>query len=734
LSPGELKRSSARVIVFAFALLWYERVVPTRRRIADAVTSVPLAIIGKRPPVGREQSPVRSKRSAVRRRRSRTRPAPPVVSYLEGSKPPPLEPESGERGALGTGSTVSDSETGEESALRGASALPEPITGDEGQLMVGRISPSPSESARPRAPQVSPLRRASRFVVPAASVVIEILAFHHDDPTQISNLGLISETPRLVYVLGFALSLSFAVSLRSRTLDNTRLLAHLFALALLLPGLPGFLEQYPRFSTAWLHVGFVQAIIVHKHPITGLDARFSWPGFFTGIASIVGMAHLGTALPLLRWTPLVLNLAYALPIYIIARVFLESGRKAWLVTWLFILANWVGQDYFSPQGMAYFIFLSCLAIVLVGFRRVGRPVGDRALRGFLTRLARPLPLNTTVTLTYAQQTGMLVLAMLAAAALSMEHQLTPIALGVDLVALTLAKQTRTAFFSAAVIISVVVWICYGASSFWQGHLLSTLFGSGGTAAVQATVTNRITGSLGHEIVVYERILFALGVWALAGLAALRGFLKRSPVPLGAVVLAMGPFVMLAVQSYGGEAALRVYLYTLPFMLILVVAGLADRFPARSVITTATIVLVSTLVVPLLLIARFGNERFEQVTGGDVAAARYVYSVAQPGASIGAVSPNALLGFHDLAAYDYPPNNEPTGFAFTKPAQVLRGLGHNARGVYLLITPAQIENGVVNDGLPDDWGARLEARLAKNRRFKLLFNRFGGRVYKVEIAP
>jgi hypothetical protein len=146
------------------------------------------------------------------------------------------------------------------------------------------------------------------------------------------------------------------------------------------------------------------------------------------------------------------------------------------------------------------------------------------------------------------------------------------------------------------------------------------------------------------------------------------------------------------------------------------------------------VLASTIMVPVLLIARYGNERFEQVTSGDVAAARYVYSIARPGSAIGSVSLNTVVGFERLAAYAYPPHNEPGDFAFTKPEQIVKGLGHDARGTYLLITPAQVEYGVVNEGLPDDWAKKLEARLAKDRRFKLLFNRFGGRVYKVAVSP
>jgi hypothetical protein len=570
-------------------------------------------------------------------------------------------------------------------------------------------------------------RAALGVAAPVVGIVVELLVCHYDNPAKVGGLGLITVTPWPVYAIAFTLSASFAMLLRSQALDQKALVAHVLALGFLLPGLPGLLEAFPRFPTAWLHVGFIQAIIVHKHPIVGLDARFSWPGFFTGVASLVGMAHMKSALPLLRWTPLIFNLAYALPVFIIARLLLTE-RRGWLVVWFFILTNWVGQDYFSPQGMGYFIFLSCLALLLFGFHRHALPIGGRRLRPLLMRIGEPLRVDMSSP-SATQRVGLLAILMLAVIALSMEHQLTPVVLAVDIIALVIARQASARFFAAAVVVSVLVWISYGATTFWAYHL-SNLFGSGGTQAVQSTVTSRLGGSRAHELVVYERLAFAFGLWLVAALATLSGFIRRSPVSWSALLLASVPFVVLAAQSYGGEVGLRIYFYTLPFMLIIIVGGFADLLPRRSALTAWVIALISTGIVPFLLIARFGNEQFEQVTGGDVAAAQYVYSVASPGATIGAVAPNAVLGYRGLAAYHYP------SLAFENdedltPKQVLAGIKQNTLGTYVLVTPAQIENQVVNDGDPADWGTKLEARLAKNRRFKLLFHKFGGYVYEIK---
>jgi len=565
------------------------------------------------------------------------------------------------------------------------------------------------------------------FSAPLGSVVTEVLVCHHDDPAKVGGLGLITVTPWPIFLLAFVLSASFAIQLRSPVPHGPSLIAHVAALAFLIPGLPGLLEQEPRFNTAWLHAGFVQAIIIHKHPLFGLDARFSWPGFFTGMAAIVGMAHLGSALPLIRWTPLVLNLAYALPIFIIARALLASSARAWLVVWLFLLTNWVGQDYFSPQGLAYFILLATIAIVLIGFHRAERPPGDRLFRGLLSRLGDPQRPNTLAP-TPVQKVGLLVIAVLAAVAVSMEHQLTPVVLGVDVVALAVARQTSARFYAVAVVVSVMAWISYGAEVFWVGHL-SLLFGIGGGAqVVNSTVTSRIAGSTAHRLVDYERVLFAFCVGFAAAVATFFGLLRKSPVPLSAVVLAVFPSLVLVSQSYGGEGTLRIYLYALPFLLIIVVAGLARIVSRTRPLAMVMITIVSTITVPFLLVARFGNEQFEQITRGDVAAAEYVYSVARPGATIASVASNALLRYKDLDAYQY---LSPSAPALQVPAQILAYLGTNPRGSYLLVTPAQVEYAVVNSGLPSDWGTNLERALARNSHFKRVFDRFGGVVYKVD---
>lgn len=45
-----------------------------------------------------------------------------------------------------------------------------------------------------------------------------------------------------------------------------------------------------------------------------------------------------------------------------------SWRAKWTGIWFFALCGWVGQDYFSPQGFTYLLYLMFVATLLVWFR------------------------------------------------------------------------------------------------------------------------------------------------------------------------------------------------------------------------------------------------------------------------------------------------------------------------------------------------------------------------------
>ena len=63
----------------------------------------------------------------------------------------------------------------------------------------------------------------------------------------------------------------------------------------------------------------------------------------------------------------------------------------WTGIWLFALGNWIGQDYFSPQAFAFFLYL---VVVLVVVRWLGRRPAMPRLPARVACAARLMPATT----------------------------------------------------------------------------------------------------------------------------------------------------------------------------------------------------------------------------------------------------------------------------------------------------------------------------------------------------
>ena len=564
------------------------------------------------------------------------------------------------------------------------------------------------------------------------SVVVAFLMTNHVRPSSIGGLGLFAAMPLAVWLAIAAVVISFAFELSRDDYRSWLLALHVIALATLLDGLPVILEELPRFPTAWLHVGFVQAFITHHHPYTAVDARFSWPGFFTAFAAFVGMAGWQSALPALQWFPVGAELAYAVAVFGLARLVVPGERRAWLIVWAFLLLNWVGQDYFSPQAVAYFLFLTVIMALFSQFqggpewaqgtavwRVVRRRLRARHAFGpaFLRAPVRDVSRGEVVGLTIA------ILAVLVAVVMS--HQLTPVVLLVDIVALVSVGRCRLRYLPVILTLMVGAWLSYAAVGFWSGHL-SQIFGSGGSSAVAGNLTGRLNGSSTHLIVVYIRAAIAAALWLAVGCTVLYGLRRGSSRDLALSVCAAAPFPVIGAQAYGGEAQLRVYLFTLPFMLCMLLA--LPKPPIRRRMMAFGVILGSALLIPCFLIARFGNEIFEQVRPDEKTAIEALYRIAPPGSTLLSITPNVAWRYKEAGTYRYKPDTLGE-FAYGQPKSIKR-LSGNARRAYLIVTTSQIQYAITSYGFPRTWGSQVLGRLSHARGFTLVYHNPDARIYRL----
>lgn len=509
-------------------------------------------------------------------------------------------------------------------------------------------------------------------IAPVAPVVVALviwgLGLTLIDVDRMNDLGLVSVMPPHVFVAIAILTASAGFRLRSSPVDGRVLAVHLLALVFVLYAFPPIVEQVARTSVTWVHLGFAEYIARTGTTAPTLEARFNWPGFFAAAAFIGSMAGVGTLTAFAEWAPVYFNLLFILPLAVIARGLAGDLRLVWASLWLFEITNWIGQDYFAPQALAYFLYLVIIAIVISWFL-VRRPRSDaiydglnalhrggRWLGGAYAALTPDNPDRPADEgLSRRQQVAMISVLVVLFAFVSMSHQLTPFFATAALVALLVFNRITLRSIPILFGVMAVAWVSYMTVPFLEGHVVSMIKEIGSVSnTLTENVTSRIAGSVEHQTVVTLRLVFTVALWGAAGIGALVRF-HDGRRDLTLVLLAIAPVPLFALQGYGGELVLRLYLFSLPFVTILVAGIVYGRRPSPpSVLLTGVAVVFAIGVAFTFLVVRYGNERTDLMTSTEVAAVQELYRIAPEGSLLVAASNNLPWKFEKVEQYDYVP--------------------------------------------------------------------------------
>jgi hypothetical protein len=586
------------------------------------------------------------------------------------------------------------------------------------------------------------------FALCFLAIAIGFFALKLSPVTKIGPYGLIQALSPLYYVAIALLIISFSLSLRVACHRSVLLGTHLTILVFLIHGAPSIIEAAARFPTGYNLVGFVDYIADTGNLLQNFDARFCWPSFFEGVAMLDKVAGLNSAIVLLRWWPVAMNLLYLPFIFGIAKQLLGSELKAWVAAGLFPLANWVGQDYFSPQSLAYLLYLAFVFILVV-------PLGARDRQAWQVLFRR----HNTDHLTdrqgrhrqrrpgswaQPQQDGPRAAAtgfylgavVLLMAAIATGHQLTPFMAITSAAVLVIAGRTRVRGIVVVAVLITIAWICYGAVAFWSAHIDMMVGGLGNVGGnVDSGVTQRLAGNVYHERVVDARLVTAAFIWGLALLGALV-WRPRNGNRAAVLLLFLAAFGMIAAGNYGGEGVLRVYLFSLPGTVCLI-AALISKLPQfwhGQVALCCTLLLMT----PLFLVSRWGNELYEMVRPGELAAMFELYQIAAPGSSIIPLNSYGPPSQYYNAAEDitgFPTVTVPlTTFGPQALAQITAAAADNPRGGYVIMTADQEEAGWLIEGLPKNWGTTIENMLAHSPEYKLRYSNPDAEIFQYTPHP
>ncbi|MFC7593350.1 hypothetical protein ACFQYP_63850 [Nonomuraea antimicrobica] len=253
----------------------------------------------------------------------------------------------------------------------------------------------------------------------------------------------------------------------------------------------------------------------------------------------------------------------------------------------------------------------------------------------------------------------------------------------------------------------------------------------------------------------------LGILAVILCCAATGLfrrLRRGVFDRSALILLCVPVLALALQSYGGEIGLRIYMFALPGACLLAAYAFFPNLPADSedvreetvplrgrkvrfnpeVTKKVSLVLAACFAVLFamaFLLARYGNEKFERVTSGEVAALHYVYDHDEPSARVlylvpkegPEVTPTLPWGERDVERVSFGTQAR----VFKDPTQIaeaVQKLKAQPRNSYLLVSRGQVSYLELNEGFPADWGERFRAALDKSPDLKRVFSNEDAALY------
>ncbi|WP_369195912.1 glycosyltransferase [Streptomyces djakartensis] len=558
----------------------------------------------------------------------------------------------------------------------------------------------------------------------------------HTDVSRLDDYGLVSALHPAFWAGLAVLTAGFFCTVRDPRRPGAWAAAYVLGLLVMERATQAVLYPTPLYAWAWKH----DAVIDHLLTAGGLQTADQigdmavydqWPGFFAAQAALVRLLGVESSTLFMAWWPLVSSLMLLLPLLLIYRTFTEDRRLIWTAVWLFYVANWVGQDYFSPQSVAYALHLGVLAVVL---RRFGRPAAEGG---------RPRPAVWTVLVT------------LLVTAIVISHQLTPGMLVVCLLALCLSRGHRDWVPLATTVVIFLAWCLTAALPFLSAAMPDMIRSVGDVGANVETGYGATPTGTGAVVTSWAARLLSGSVLLLAAYGVLRRrALRRRARPL--LLIAAAPLPMFAASSYGSEMIFRVLLFMLPGAAFFAAAAIlpgartpsadaavretedarpalpgARRWGAATWVPLGALLAGTLAFVP----AYSGKDRINYFPPQEVSLVRQLFDQAPEGSLVVAANRNYPLAYDSYGSVDHywflDDARSHVDRIVARPAATLAtdmaGVERPARA-YLLLTQGQYANSEMNGQLTKAQLDRIRDSVAASPRFELVAENGAGWLY------
>lgn len=600
-----------------------------------------------------------------------------------------------------------------------------------------------TSSLRPRLQALNGLKLpkpvdASCVLLPLFALFLWAISLQHVSVYDMNDLGLISVlSPKIINAL-VILMISFAITLQRPHMRVSVLALHLIILIIILYGTENLIEEAPRFAVVYRHAGYSEYIMRTGTVDPNLDAYFSWPGFFVLSAFVTRVAGYQTTLAYAGWAPVFYNLIYFGPMYMIFTSITTNKRLVWLGLWFFYLTNWIGQDYFSPQGLNFFLYLVIIAILLKWFKiplkaklherqRWQSPARfSLSVSWFLSWLRAQDPLYLIVQ--PWQRRALLASLIVVFGLVVFSHPLTPFFVLASVTALVVFRRCHPFWLPILMAIMLGAWFFFMTQAFLAGHSNMVLGNFGDVSSnISSSVTGRTSqGNPQHQFIAFIRIIMTGFIWILAFLGGVSR-LRKGRQDITYILLAIVPFPLIVAQDYGGEMFLRVYLFTLPFMVFFAAALFYSKYTlvVRKTSPWMTIAIIATNLVLLgsFFLTRYGNEHMDYMTYAEIEGVHYLYSIAPPNSLLIAGWNDTPWQYKDYEKYTCESLAEVLPDAVNTNVSKLAQLIESQRNphTYLIFTRGEKVQAYSLYGLPNGAFDRLEDAMLKSGEFKMIYS-------------
>ncbi len=408
--------------------------------------------------------------------------------------------------------------------------------------------------------------------------------------------GLVYCIPALYYLAFGLLAVSFALMVKygARTIDYA---FSTTVLVLMLFTTPALVEGVARISNSWDKYGYLDYALRYE----GLDrARaffHTWPGLYLLGVSIVDVTGLDPNGFLLMY-PTMLMMATVPVVVALAKALGLDKTASWMAAWFFLIANWVDQEHFTSQGLGLTV---ALVLLLVAVKLLAKGSFDVKLMVCFVTFSALLFATHFLTFLFTACTILLF------------WLISPSRAAFGKV---LASKRNRVIMAVSVVAAVVAFVYI-----WDfaSYYLSTIFGGGPQVfeMFSGYLDKMFSGGAEHQLAVYVRVAFSGVVLALLAwwlLSIRKENPSRFKFMAAMVASAIAPAFVL---SYGGEILQRFFLFSLIPISLMMVALVKDR-------KAAAIVFVFALLLPVHLVAHYGNERMDYMPASEIEATNFFF--------------------------------------------------------------------------------------------------------------